>query len=174
MKPIYLLCLWMALLSTGKGVHAQAYPCSGAGPGETVVGETPAGNGVGSVPLCQRVDQGAAAPQPPPMRWLDKWGAIATDAATASLGSANGMSSREQAQDAALADCQAKGGIRCKTETWYLNGCGAMVMGNTGYNVGNAATLKKAIQSGIKVCRDAGDTNCHTYFSACSLPVRIQ
>lgn len=37
--------------------HAQAYPCS-PGPGEQIVGMTPGGNGVASVPLCQRVDGG--------------------------------------------------------------------------------------------------------------------
>jgi len=49
-----------------------------------------------------------------------------------------------------------------------------MVVGNNGYNVGADATVDKAVQLGMKICTDAKNTNCHVYYSACSLPQRIQ
>ena len=49
-----------------------------------------------------------------------------------------------------------------------------MVVDDGGFNVGNAPTLDQAIQSGMKVCHDAGATNYRVYFSTCSPPVRIQ
>ncbi|MBR0781077.1 hypothetical protein [Bradyrhizobium iriomotense] len=47
-----------ALVMVPAESHAQAYPCGSPGPGEQVVGMTQGGNGVASVPLCQRVDSG--------------------------------------------------------------------------------------------------------------------
>ena len=67
-----------------------------------------------------------------------------------------------------------KGGAPCKLEIAYDNECAAMVVGNNGYNVGADATVDKAVQLGMKICTDAKNTNCHVYYSACSLPQRIQ
>lgn len=174
MRPAYLLCLLMTLLSLGKGVHAQAYPCSGAGPGETVVGESPAGNGVGSVPLCQRVDRGSVAPQLPPPKWESRWGAVAIDVPSGSLGTATNLSSKRQAVKAALTDCQSKhGSTTCKIDLSYSNQCAAMVVGGKIYNVNPGATMDEAIQTGMNMCRTAA-SDCHVYYSACSSAQRIQ
>lgn len=59
------------LLVLPMGARAQAYPCGSPGPDEQIVGMTQGGNGVASVPLCQRVDNGddrgeENAPQAPP------------------------------------------------------------------------------------------------------------
>jgi hypothetical protein len=113
------------------------------------------------------------APTPAP-QWANRWGAIATDSMTGSLGAATDMPSEDEAKQAALSDCSEKGGARCKPQTSYRNGCAVMVIGNKEFNVGSAATMNEAVQSGMKVCTDAGNTNCHVYYSACSLPVRIQ
>ncbi|WP_447758669.1 DUF4189 domain-containing protein [Sphingopyxis fribergensis] len=55
-------CLWPA------AAQAQAFPCNGgingAGPGERMVGMSPAGPGMASFPLCVRDDSGGAAQQP--------------------------------------------------------------------------------------------------------------
>ncbi|WP_189441119.1 DUF4189 domain-containing protein [Rhodanobacter panaciterrae] len=120
-------------------------------------------------------NQQPAQPQPSTRpQWADRWGAIATDSMTGSLGAVTGMSSEAVAQQAALSDCTEKGGTRCKPQTSYRNGCAAMVIGDREFNVGSAATMSEAIQSGMKVCTDAGNTSCRVYYSACSLPVRIQ
>lgn len=76
------------------------------------------------------------------------------------------------AVDSALEDCKAKGGKTCKLEVAYDNECAAVVVGSDSYNVTADPTLKGAINSGTDTCRSAGSTGCHTYYLACSLPVR--
>jgi hypothetical protein len=51
-------CLWPVQ------AQGQAYPCNGAGPGERVVGMSPAAPGVASFPLCVR-DESSNAPAEP-------------------------------------------------------------------------------------------------------------
>jgi len=112
--------------------------------------------------------------QPPPQKWVDHWGAIATNEPTGSLGTANNIDSQSEAERTALADCQSKHGATCKLETSYRNGCGALIGSTTGYVVVSKATLDETIKAGILTCTKAGYSNCHTYYSGCSVPVRIQ
>ena len=161
------LCSFALLLLCSGTVHAQqpGVDCapiqgqgwSGCAPMNTTQGQ-----------------QQPRAPLSPPEQWQDHWGAIATDAIHGSLGTAADMPSQSTAESKALADCQSKGGTKCKIDTRYRNACAAMVAGDTGYNVGSAATLSEAVQIGMKTCTDAGTAHCHVYYSACSLPVRIQ
>lgn len=172
MRLLFTVAFLLGLTLLHRSAHAQAYPCSGPGPGEVVVGETQAGNGVASVPLCQRLNgssQGAAS-QP---QWQDRWGAIATDEPHGILGSVTGMKNRSLAEQGALVDCRAKGGKSCKLETWYNNGCATLTVGDRGYNVNHSATLELAVLEGLKMCKADGDAGCRTYFSACSPAVRI-
>jgi hypothetical protein len=113
------------------------------------------------------------APQLPPERWQDHWGAIVTDPVKSILGTAVNMTSKSQAEKAAFAECQSKGGTTCKLDIAYLNECAVMVAGNTGYNTKAGATINDAAQAAMKVC-NAATSNCHSYYTACSLPVRIQ
>lgn len=111
-------------------------------------------------------------PQAPPQQWERRWGAIATGGA---LGVATDKSSKNEASQTAMSDCAAKGGTSCKIDVVYDNQCAVVVAAADGsYNVGNAKTVDMAVASGMKTCRDAGATNCHTYYSACSLPVRVR
>ena len=73
-----------------------------------------------------------------------------------------------------MQDCQSKGGGNCKIDIAYDNQCAVVVVGNGGYNVPIAETLDKATEIGMKTCRSAGRSNCHVYYSDCSLPVRIR
>ncbi len=73
-----------------------------------------------------------------------------------------------------MLDCAEKGGTQCKIDVVYDNQCAAVVVGSNGYNVGNAATPDKVAKLGLKVCTDAKGVGCHVYYSACSLPERIQ
>lgn len=110
----------------------------------------------------------------PPRQWASKWGAIATDKAKGVLGAVTGLSSKSQAQQAALTECLAKGGSPCKLEIAYDNECAAVVVGDNGYNVGADATLDKVVTLGMKTCTDAKNNNCHVYYSACSFPIQIK
>ena len=110
----------------------------------------------------------------PPPQWVSRWGAIATDKVKGILGAVTGLASKNEAQQAALADCQEKGGSPCKLEIAYDNECAALVVGDNGYNVGADATLEKVIQLGMNICTDAKNANCHVYYSDCSPPERIR
>lgn len=162
--------LLSGLLLLGNVVHAEG----GCPPG--LIPST--GTDINScvpIPPGYYGNQQQKPPQPtsPPPQWADQWMAIATDGTSGSLGTANNISSRSGAERLALADCRAKGGARCKVDVSYGNGCAAMVVGDTGYNVHGAASLDEATKLAIKTCTDA-TSNCRVYYAACSLPVRIQ
>lgn len=114
-----------------------------------------------------------STPATPKIRWASEWGAIATDEPDGILGSSSSMSSQADAEAAALADCKAKGGINCKLETWFRNGCAALVVGNDIYNVTTGTTLDEAKSKGLEIS-SAASPNCQVYYSTCSLPERIQ
>lgn len=112
-------------------------------------------------------------PMSPPAHWVDRWGALATDDAAGILGTATNMFSEQMANNAALKDCQAKGGLKCGNPVSYHNQCVAMVAGHNGYDVSVGPTIEKAVEVSTQRCsRKSND--CHVYYSACSYPVRIQ
>ena len=166
MKPNLLSWFAFGLMFMSTSViHAQA-----ACPPGTI----PYGTGQGQN-VCGPDDNQQQQQQPhPPPQWARQWGAIATDGPGGHAGVAVYQSSKEAAEQAALADCRAKGGTECAVEVAYDNECAAMVVGDKGHNSGAAATLDKATQLGLDACKRYGNTRCHLYYSACSLPVRIQ
>ena len=116
--------------------------------------------------------------QEPQVRWATRWGAIAIASKTVSggasvVGAATSKASKSKAQKAAMDECRAKGGAKCVIKLAYYNQCAVIVWGDRGYNLVNAETLDKAKQNAIQSCSNA-DTNCAVYYSACSLPERIQ
>lgn len=104
---------------------------------------------------------------------MDRWGAIAFDGQRGILGVSTGLQSEQAAEQAALNDCRAKGGIKCQSEISYVNGCTAFTIGDRGAYRGAKATLDQVIAEGMQKCRET-DQSCETYYSACSLPVRIR
>jgi hypothetical protein len=136
-------------------------------------GMTPYGVGVCGYDNSQQPSAQQQA-QPPQKQWKDHWGAIAIALPKGVLGVSNNFPSERQATQVALADCQSKGGTTCKLESTYGNTCAAMIVGHPGYAIATGSSEGEAIQKGMKMCTDGGDTNCHAYYSACSLPQRIQ
>jgi len=112
-------------------------------------------------------------PQQPTPQWESRWGAIATDGPKGAMGVATDRGSERDASQAAMQDCQSKGGVNCQIDAAYDNQCAAVVVGG-GYNVSSRGTVDQAVAVGMKICRDAGRANCHVHYSACSLPVRVQ
>jgi hypothetical protein len=113
-------------------------------------------------------------PQQPPERWQDHFGAIATDTHVGALGAATNLVNQDNAATTAIADCRSKGGLACKIEIVYRNECAAMIVGHPGYAIATGTIMSEAAQKGMKMCTESGNTSCHVYYSACSLPVRIQ
>lgn len=49
-----------------------------------------------------------------------------------------------------------------------------MVLGHPKANIFTDATQEKATQGAMNSCKSHGNTDCHVYYTACSLPIRIQ
>lgn len=169
-------CRWLLLgllLLLGSTVHAEGECPPGMFPTNPPGTQGP----VGCAPIPGYDQQQQAQPQQPqspPPQWATRWGAIATDGPGGHLGAVTGLTSKSDAQRLAIADCHAKGGIQCEVEVAYDNECAAMVLGHKEHSSNAAATTDEAVSLGMKICANAGDTNCHVYYSACSLPIRIQ
>jgi hypothetical protein len=132
---------------------------------------TPGGGWQGCAPL---PGNDPAYQHEPQQKWADQWGAIVTYEPGGVLGAAINMPTQEEAKRTAMADCQAKGGgSNCKLEITYYSQCVALVVGDKVYNTTSAATVEKASRSGMERCSEKS-TNCHLYYSACSLPKQIQ
>jgi transposase len=105
--------------------------------------------------------------------WETRWGAVATFEPTGVLGAVTGLRTKEEAQEAAMNDCRAKGGTSCKLEVAYQNGCAALAGSDSGYVVTSDADTSKAESSALATCSKAGNANCHVFYSACSNAVLI-
>ena len=161
--------LLFGLLLIAGALHAQQQPGVDCVPVQ--------GNGwQGCAPINQtQQQQQPQVPQPPPQVWEDHYGAMATNEPGNVLGVAVDMRSESEAKQSAIADCQTKGGgSSCAPLISYRNGCAVLLVGDKFFNASSAATIEEATQSGMKVCAANGNTNCHIYYSACSLPVRVQ
>lgn len=167
MKLTLSRCLMSVVLAVPAGF---AYAENGCPAGFEPTGAAPSPQDpVGCRPT-QGYDQQPAALQ---HRWASLWGAIATDGPGGSFGASTNSATPQIAKTTALANCRAKkGSTACSIDLSYGNGCGAMVIGDETHNSQNGNTIDLAIQTAMKVCK-AGDTNCHVYYSGCSLPIRI-
>lgn len=149
-------------------IHAQAACPPGTIPYGTGQGQNMCG------PDDIQNQQASPPPQPPQPLWESRWGAIATDGDGGSFGASTNLATQKSAEGAALADCRSKKeSSTCKVELSYVNQCAAMVAGDIGYNTQAGLTADIAVQKGMKVC-SAATTHCYAYYSACSLPIRIQ
>lgn len=138
-------------------------------------GMIPYGAGVCGYDNSQQLPpQEQPAMRPPPERWMERWGAIATDGPAGILGVATSMPSQSEAEQQAMIDCQLKGGKQCKLDGSYSNQCTAVVVGSKGYSVNLGLSVDAAVQKGMTKCSSTGGSGCHVYYSACSLPVQIQ
>jgi hypothetical protein len=167
MKHLTSLSLLFGFLCTSTLAYAEGGTCPDGyypsnGPGV-----------MGCSPIPGYNTQQQQTPEPPPPQWESRWGAI-TVGKPGIFGSSANISNQQSANQSALADCRAKGGAECQIEDSWANGCGVLIAGNPGYNVTVAATLEEATQHGLKVCRDAGATNCRVHHSTCSPSVRIR
>ena len=165
---LYMVVLLLGLLMASSAAHAEGGFCP--------PGTIDHNNGRAAAIVCSPIPgyTQQQTQQQPAAQWESRWGAIATDGPKGAMGVAADKPSKLEASQAAIQDCQSKGGVNCKIDVAYDNQCGAVVVGSGGYNVQNASTSDRAVATGMKICRDEGRTDCHTYYTACSLPVRIR
>lgn len=110
----------------------------------------------------------------PLIQWESKWGALASDKFGHIAGVSNDLDSKEQAEQSAIEDCKRYGGVECKPDAYYSNQCIAVVSGDNRSDSITNSSIDAAMSEGMHRCTARGDTNCHVFYSACSLPRRIQ
>ncbi|PTN49383.1 hypothetical protein DAI43_23885, partial [Achromobacter xylosoxidans] len=112
----------LAILYLGVAVSAQAeqgcpdgfMPNAAGTPGQQCV----------PIPGLSRPQGGTGAQTAPDQpRWTTRWGAIAYDPPSGSVGIAADKTSKVKAEQAALEHCASKGGKGCKTNITYYNQC---------------------------------------------------
>lgn len=140
--------LWMRVLfvlllgGLGWPVHAQVHPCSGPGPGEIMVGESPGGNGMAPTPLCQYVGDGGGqqqAPQP------DVYMVVVTHPDTTAVWATAGYTNDVQVQRVALDACAKAMGEGCSVASTWINQATIVVVEDVAGNLfvqGNGNTRK--------------------------------
>lgn len=109
----------------------------------------------------------------PRARWAKRWGAIAADPQAPSLGFSTSFPSKKAAEKAALADCRAKGGLKCLVDISYYNQCAALVVGNEKFSTARAATAKEAVALGVKTCEEVS-SGCRLFYTDCSYAERVR
>jgi hypothetical protein len=164
---------FIVLLSATSAIHAQSVT-------SCPPGMVPYGAGVCGYDQGQSQGAPQQIPAAPPPKWADKWGAIASYVPEGVvnpkgiLGTTTLQPSEGAAKQAALQDCQARGGLDCKIVAVYRNECAAMIVGHPEYNIADGVTTEAAVAKGMKICTDGGNSGCHLYYNGCSLPQVVQ
>ena len=148
---------------------AQTACPTGVSAGSAQCGPTPQSQG------------GGAAPPPPREVWVDNWFSYAQCNETGKNGISHTFDTPREARQAAIALCQAEGGVKCETIAVNKNSCFSVV-GAKGDGAGRAgggvysegATLELAEDMSIGRCmREHPGLECRVIYSMCNLRERV-
>ena len=163
---IPIIALLFAILVSPNSAQAQAtYPCpyGGPSPGHRVVGQTPAGNGVGSVLLCVADGTAESAPPqqpqgpPPSYSRSSRYGAVAIHPNANDVWAITDAISDEMARKRVLEYCSELMGEGCEISTSVQNASIAVARTNSGTLISEwGETPKKASQKIMAGCVAAG------------------
>lgn len=167
MKISLLKILWAAafftVLMPSSPAQAQAtYPCpyGGPSPGHRVVGQTPSGNGVGSILICTADGTEQSAPQqqqtlgpPPAYSRISRYGAVAIHPNAKDVWAVTNANSDEFAKKRALEYCSELMGPGCEITTSVRNASIVVARTNSGALFSEwGETAKKASQKMLANC----------------------
>lgn len=178
------LLLTLGLGCLVPGAALAEYPCGSPGPGEVIVGQTPGGDGIASVPLCEYVgeDDGGdygdgSGGGDPGGYWVDRYGALAWGQ------EANGAptytwyvnaASQAEAENGALAQCSASGFGDCQAATWVVNGTIAIAVDASGVLYSDhGEDARQAGKKALRACKRQGGKGCKVERTLDSLPVWV-
>ncbi|MFM7335128.1 MAG: DUF4189 domain-containing protein [Tabrizicola sp.] len=159
-RPTLACCLSLALLALAPTQALAYYPCNGPGPGEILIGVDNT-NGV-QTPLC--------APDPnyvepgPSGYWVDQyatlaWGTDPNGAPTYSW--YINASSQAEADNGALAQCQASGFRDCRIAMGVTNGAIAVAIDNSGtLHTDWGENARQAKKKALRFCKGQGGKGC--------------
>lgn len=162
-RPFRLLPLALVWLIPTEAL--AYYPCNGPGPGEVLIGVDPGGNGIAPTPLCEYVgEEGGGGGAAPGGYWVDQYATLvwATDQNGGPTYSwyINGTSQAE-ADNGAMAQCQASGFADCRIATGVVNGAIAITVDSMGYlHADWGEDARKAKRKSLKTCKAQGGKGC--------------
>lgn len=114
-------------------------------------------------------------PQQPQAVWATRWGAIAIDNGTSSVGVSENQTSRSAASAEALQRCASKSNSQhCEMKLAYYNQCAALAWGTKNTGIGHALDQAQAQNLALQACQEGGASDCRIVYNACSLPIRVQ
>lgn len=159
--------LGLGILGLMPNAALAYYPCNGPGPGEVLIGVDPGGNGIAPTPLCEYVGEdggGYDGGGDPGGYWVEQFAAIAwgQDANGAPTYSwyANGKSMAE-AENGALAQCNASGFGDCRIATSVANGAISVAVDKTGtLHTHWGEDARQAKKNTLRHCRSQGGKGC--------------
>jgi hypothetical protein len=149
------------LLPTGALAY---YPCNGPGPGEVLIGVDPGGNGIAPTPLCEYVGEAGGGDGGAGGYWVDQYATLvwATDG--------NGgptyswyvnATSQAEADNGAMAQCQASGFRDCRIATGVINGSIAIAVTSSGsLHADWGEDARKAKKKALRTCKSQGGKGC--------------
>jgi Domain of unknown function (DUF4189) len=142
------------------------YPCNGPGPGEVLIGVDNS-NGV-QTPLCEYVGEDGGGDYggggDPGGYWVDQYATLAW------AQDGNGQptyswyingTSQAEADNGAIAQCQASGFADCRIATGVVNGAIAIAVDNSGtLHADWVEDARKAKKKTLRVCKQYGGKGC--------------
>ncbi|WDJ07612.1 DUF4189 domain-containing protein [Xanthomonas campestris] len=107
-----------------------------------------------------------SAPQPTG-EWRTRWGALAYSKDDKILGVAESKASKSDARKAAVDFCTQAGGVGCKVQVFYKNGCIAIASSQATYSSKTSTSASKVRAESIAL-EECGKSDCKIYYSGCS------
>ncbi|MFA1723097.1 DUF4189 domain-containing protein [Xanthomonas campestris] len=129
--------------------------------------------GQGAVGCAPINNQGGGAAPQATGEWETRWGVLAKDKATQTLGVTAGEKSKSAARRTALDNCNKGGAVgRCKVIFVYKNACVAVVDSESANSssIISAPDSKQALQMATSRCAASGASDCKLFYAACSDP----
>ncbi|MFY3938089.1 DUF4189 domain-containing protein [Achromobacter xylosoxidans] len=132
------------------------------------------------VPIPVEIAPAAGGASTASSRDAQRWGAVAYDALSGSIGISADRASKARAEKDALVQCATKGGARCVINTTYHDQCVAVAYGPSPKGSGvlvnsvTAAGEELARMRALETCEKDTGASCQAFYTGCSLPVPAQ
>ncbi|WP_080932453.1 DUF4189 domain-containing protein [Xanthomonas albilineans] len=160
-------CMTFSMLLFSMNVNAE---------GGCPPGQLPAQSN-GSMASCVPIPQDNPEPQRPRPtgKWLKTWGALADDGA-GDVGVSTGKLNKEDAEKAAIENCEKGIEKKCHTITTYINQCIAVAepnrTGNINLGIESGPSLEKISRAAIVDCQKYNEgIDCKISYTNCTEPV---
>lgn len=168
----HIICLCLLIFLGWSTLAHDAHAEQGCGDGYK---PSPTPEGIRCTPIPGLYQgSGANVPQEPWGHWETRWGAYANSDHNV-VGMTRNQPSEELAMEAAIQNCQRKGGVNCKNAMTYYNQCALVASGklpNGRFSViyRKHYTIAQATQAAKQIADEQGLTDFIVFHSDCTKP----